>query len=134
MEENRKFERFDPVIPIFGYFELTTEVTGEFRNHEEFLIKNISAGGFNLVSNYPPTIGNPYQIFINYSREKHEFRVKVVHSRILRFQDQPESVLKPGIVYASGCEIAYDNEVQKNLVQDIIKNDCDDSPVAAVER
>jgi len=131
MEENRKYERFDPAIPIFGYFELTNEVTGEFRNHEEFVVKNISMGGFNLVSNYPPAIGNPYRIFINYDRGKHEFGIKIVHSRILRFQDQPKSVLKPGIVYASGCEIAYENEVQKTLVLNIIKNDCGAPPPAA---
>jgi hypothetical protein len=124
MEENRKCERFNPVVSIPGYFELTSELTGEFRNHEEFLVKNISMGGFNLVSNYPPLIGNPYQTFVNYGREKHEFRCTIVHSRILCFQEQPESVLRPGSVYASGCEIAYENEVQKILVRDIIKNDC----------
>jgi len=124
METRRKFERFDPTVPILGYFELTKVVTGEFRNREEFLIKNISVGGFNLISNYPPAIGDPYQVFINYGQEKHEFQIKVVHSRILRFQDLPESVLRPGVVYSSGCEITYENEVQKNLVLEIIKNDC----------
>jgi hypothetical protein len=133
MEARRKFERFDPAVPIFGYFELTNEVTGEFRNREEFLIKNISLGGFNLISNYPPVIGNPYQIFVNYGREKHEFKVKIVHSRILRFQDQPESILKPGLVYATGCEVAYENAVQKTLVLEIIKNDCGYPPPAGLE-
>jgi len=128
METTRKFERSDPSTPIFGYFELTREVTGEFRNREEFLIKNISLGGFNLISNYPPAIGNPYQIFINYGQEKHEFQIKVVHSRILRFQEKPESVLRSGVVYSSGCEIAYENEVQKSLVLEIIKNDCNAPP------
>jgi hypothetical protein len=133
MEARRKFERFDPTVPIFGYFELTNEVTGEFRNREEFLIKNISLGGFNLISNYPPVIGNPYQIFVNYGREKHEFKVKIVHSRILRFQDKPESILKPGLVYATGCEAAYENAVQKTLVLEINKNDCGYPPPAGLE-
>jgi len=124
MEIQRKHERFDPVVPIFGYFELTNEVTGEFRNREEFLLKNISLGGFNLISNYPPAIGIPYQIFVNYGREKHEFKVSIVHSRILRFQALPESILKPGVVYATGCEIVYESELQKTLVLEIIKNDC----------
>jgi hypothetical protein len=132
MEVKRKHDRFDPAIPIFGYFELTNEVTGEFRNREEFLIKNISVGGFNLISNYPPAIGNPYQIFIKYALEKHEFRVQIVHSRILRFQDQSESVLKPGVVYATGCEIVYESELQKNLVLEIIKNDCGYPPPAGL--
>ena len=129
METQRKFERLDPAIPIFGYFELTNEVTGEFRNREEFLIKNISLGGFNLISNYPPTIGNSYQIFINYGKEKHEFAVKIIHSRILRFQGQPESVFKTGVVYSTGCEIAYENDAQKNLVLEIIKKDCGTPPI-----
>jgi hypothetical protein len=131
MEEYRKFERFDPAIPISGYFELTNEVTGEFRNHEEFLMKNISAGGFNLISNYPPAIGNLYQIFVNYGRDKHEFRVTIVHSRILRFLDLAESVLRPGMVYSTGCEITYENDVHKTLVLAIIKNDCGDRPPGA---
>ncbi|HEX7503117.1 MAG TPA: hypothetical protein VF451_06825 [Acidobacteriota bacterium] len=122
--ETRLLERFDPTASIFGYFELTNEVTGEFRNREEFLIKNISLSGLNVISNYRPAIGDSYQIFIHYGREIHEFAVKIVHSRILRFQDQPQSVLQPGVVYATGCAIAYENEAQKNLVLAIIQNDC----------
>jgi hypothetical protein len=129
-EKLRKHDRFDPSVPIFGYFELANEVTGEFRNREEFLIKNISLGGFNLISNYPPAIGNPYQIFVNYGREKHEFKVKIVHSRILRFQGKAEGILQTGVVYATGCEITEENEAQKNLVLEIIQNDCV-SPVPA---
>jgi hypothetical protein len=130
MEIKRKFERFDPVTPIFGYFELTKEVTGEFRNREGFLIKNIALGGVNLISNYQPVIGDPYQIFVNYGQEIHEFNVKIIHSRILHFLDKPESVLKTGVVYSSGCEIVYKNEAQKNLVLLIIKNDCGYPPPA----
>ncbi len=130
METKRKFTRVEPTTPIFGYFELTKEVTGEFRNREEFLIKNIAVGGFNLISNYFPIIGDPYQIFIDYGKEVHEFKVKIVHSRIFRFLDQPESVLKPGVVYSSGCEIFYENAAQKTLVLEIIKNDCGYPPPA----
>ena len=130
MEVKRKHNRFDPTVPIFGYFELTNEVTGEFRNREEFLIKNISLGGFNLISNYSPAIGNSYQIFVNYGQGKHEFMVKTINSRILRFQDHPESVFKTGVVYSTGCEITNENADQKNLVLEIIKNDCGYPPPA----
>lgn len=124
MDKERQHIRFDPTVQIVGYFELTNEVTGEFQNREEFILKNISLGGFNLISNYPPAIENKYNIFINYDKHKHEYKVKVIHSRILRFQDQHDSVLKPGIVYSSGCEIYYENDQQKDLVLEIIKNDC----------
>lgn len=124
MEQKRKYERFDPAIQINGYFELNKEVRGEFRNREEFLIKNISLNGFNLISNYAPAIGNPYQIFINYGQQKHEFMVNILHSRILRFQDQPEGIFNPGVVYSTGCEIVSENDPQKNLIREIIKNDC----------
>jgi hypothetical protein len=130
MEVKRKHERLDPVIPVFGYFELTNEVTGEFRNREEFLIKNISLGGFNLISNYLPAIGNSYQLFINYDQGKHEFAVKIIHSRILRFQDQSESILRPGVIYSTGCEIVYENDDQKTLVLKIINNNCGNPPPA----
>ncbi len=120
----RTFERFDPAAPIFGYFELTNEVTGEFLNREEFLIKNISMGGVNLLSNYPPLIGNSYQVLIHYGEEKHPFNIQIVHSRILRFQGQPEGIFRSGVVYASGCQISFENEFQKKLVLGIILNDC----------
>jgi hypothetical protein len=122
--ETRIVERFDPEIPIFGYFELTNEVTGEFLNREEFVIKNISMGGVNLLSNYPPVIGNSYQILIHYGGDKHAFNVKIVHSRILRFQSQPQGIFRPGVVYATGCQIAFENDFQKNLILGIIQNDC----------
>jgi len=120
----RQTERFDPDAPIFGYFELTNEVTGEFLNREEFLIKNISMSGVNLLSNYPPLIDNSYQILIRYGGEKHAFTVRIVHSRILRFQNQPEGIFKPGVVYATGCQISFVNDFQKNLILGIIQNDC----------
>lgn len=124
MDKERQHIRFDPAVQIVGYFELINEVTGEFQNHEAFIIKNISLGGFNLISNYPPAIENKYHIFIKYGNEKHEYKVKVIHSRILRFQDQPEGILKPGIVYSTGCVILDETELQKDLVLEIIKNDC----------
>jgi hypothetical protein len=124
MGNEKKTERLDPAIPINGFFELTQVVTGEFRNREEFLMKNISLGGFHLMSNYPPAIGNPYQIFVNYGEGRQEFRVRIVHSCIQRLQSLPESVLRAGVVYAIGCEIAFENDEQKNLVLNIIKNDC----------
>jgi hypothetical protein len=124
MEQKRKYERFDPAVQINGYFELTKKLTGEFHNHEKFLIKNISLGGINLISNYQPTIGKPYQIFINYDQQKHEFKVNIIHSRILSFQYQPEGIFKPGVVYSTGCEIVFENDPQKNLIREIIKNDC----------
>lgn len=124
MEKERRHIRFDPDIQIVGYFELCNEVTGQFQNREEFIIKNISLGGFNLISNFPPAIENKYKIFINYDKQKHDYQIKVIHSRILRFQDQLDGVLKPGIVYSTGCIILDETEPQKELVLEIIKNDC----------
>ncbi len=120
----RKDERFDPEAPIYGYFELTNEVSGEFLNREEFLIKNISPGGANLISNYPPLIGDPYQVLIRYGGEKHLFTVQIIHSRILRFQGQPEGIFRSGVVYATGCQFTFENEFQKNLILGIIRNEC----------
>jgi hypothetical protein len=38
--------------------------------------------------------------------------------------DRADGVLKAGIVYSTGCEIGYETESQKELVRDIIRNDC----------
>jgi hypothetical protein len=134
MEVKRRFERFDPLVPISGYFALASEVTGEFANREEFLLKNISVGSLNLISNFSPAVGNAYKIFINYGQGKHDFAVRIIHSLILRFQKRQESVFKAGVLYSSGCEIVYENEAQKTLVLAIIKNDCGSPPPASPGR
>jgi hypothetical protein len=125
MIEQRRHERFDPVTNIVGYFELTKELTGQFRNFEEFVVKNISVSGYNLLSNYSPSIGQNYQIFINYGNKKHEFEIKIIHSRISRILEAPQSVFRSGVVYAIGCEVVIDRALQKNLAMEIIKNDCE---------
>ena len=122
--EVRQGGRFDPEVPIYGYYELTHEISGEFLNREEFLIKNISLGGANLMSNYPPQVGNSYQVLIRYGGEKHLFTVKIIHSRILRFQRLAEGIFRSGVVYSTGCQILFENEFQKNLILGIIRNDC----------
>jgi hypothetical protein len=127
---DRILERFDPDAPIFGHFELAHEVTGEFQNREVFLIKNISMGGFSLLSNYPPFIGNDYPIQVVYEGQKHSFSIRVVHSRVFRFQGQPEGIFRVGLVYACGCQIHFQNDAQKSLVLRIIQNECG-IPVAA---
>ncbi len=122
--ETRISERFDPIAPISGYFELTNVVTGEFLNREEFVIKNISMSGISVLSNYPPIIGDSYSVLIRYGGDKHSFSVKIVHSRILRFQGLAEGIFRPGVVYATGCQISFQNDFQKNLILGIIQNDC----------
>lgn len=123
--EIRQNERFTTEAPIYGYFELTHEVTGEFLNREQFLITNISLGGANMLSNYPPRIGDSSQVLIRYGGDQHVFRFKIVHSRIQRFQKQPEGIFRTGVVYSTGCQILFDNDFQKNLILGIIQNDCD---------
>lgn len=125
MDEKRQFDRFDPTGDIAGYFELKSELTGEFSNREEFVIKNISVGGFNLLSNYSPNIGRNYQIFVNYGELKHEFEVEIVHSRIFRYLDKHDGFFRPGVIFSHGCQILFENDGQKILVRDIIKNECE---------
>jgi hypothetical protein len=121
---DRISERFDPDAPILGHFELTNEVTGEFLNREVFLIKNISMGGFNLLSNYPPLIGNDYPIVVEYEGQRHAFAIRIIHSHVFSFLGRPEGIFREGLVYACGCQIHFENAAQKSLVLCIIQNDC----------
>lgn len=130
--EARMYERLDPETPIYGCIELTHEVTGEFLNREDFMLKNISLNGVNLLSNYSPLIGNIYPVLIHYGGDKHAFTLRIVHSRILRFQDRPEGIFRPGVVYATGCQFIFDNEFQKKLISVIIQNECGISPVDVI--
>jgi hypothetical protein len=124
MFKEREHIRFDTVSEVSGYFGCIKELTGGFPSNEEFMVKNISLGGFNLISNYQPVIDNDYQIFINYQKKKFAFAVKVVFANVFRFQTDSESILKPGIVFSIGCQIQFENEAQKNLLMDIIRNKC----------
>jgi hypothetical protein len=124
MFKERAHIRFDTVDEVSGYFGCINDLTGGFADNERFMVKNISLGGFNLISNYQPAIDNDYQIFINYQEIKIAFAVKVVYTRVFRFQTDLESILKPGIVYSIGCQIQFDNDSQKNLLMDIIRNKC----------
>ena len=125
MIEQRKNERFDPITNIVGYFELKKELTGQFRNFEEFIIKNISVSGYNLLANYSPGIGKNYSISVNYGTKKYEFAIAVIQSRISHTLESPQGVLRPGAVYTIGCEVIVDKALQKNLAMAIIKNDCE---------
>ncbi len=125
MIEQRKDERFDPITNIVGYFELKKELTGQFQNFEEFIVKNISVSGYNLLANYSPGIGQNYNIFVNYGKKKYEFAITIIHSRISHILEAPQSVLRPGVVYTIGCEVVVDRALQKNLALAIIKNDCE---------
>jgi hypothetical protein len=124
MFKERQHIRFDTISEISGYFGCINELTGGFPSNEEFIVKNISLGGFNLISNYQPAIGNDYQIFINYQGKKFAFAVKIVYARVFHFQTESAGILKPGVVFSIGCQIYFLNEVQKNLLMDIIRNKC----------
>lgn len=124
MFKEREHIRFNIVSAISGYFGCINDLTGGFPGNKEFIVKNISLGGFNLISNHQPAIGNDYQILINYLEKKFAFAVKIVYARVFRFQIDSESVLKPGIVFSIGCQTYVQNEVQKNLLMDIIRNKC----------
>jgi|GEM_PF-513326 len=124
IDEKRLYNRFDPAIEISGFFELSTEVRGEFRNREEFIIKDISVGGFNLVSSFSPVINAEHSIVIHYRDNSHIFTIRIAFIHIQEFLVESKGILRSGPVFSIGCEIKYDNEQQREMVVDIIKNDC----------
>ena len=124
MSEGRQYPRYDTASAIVGEFEVEREVSGRFRNTQPFIVKNVSIGGFNLLSNYAPAIGQNFQIYILYNQNKIDFEIKVVHSRIHEFLADEGNVLKSGVVYSNGCEIMQLNDEQRHLILEIIDNNC----------
>ncbi len=124
MDDNRQAPRFDTTSDIVGRFEIEREVQGQFRNLEAFVIKNISVGGFCLLSNHAPTIGQVHQITIQYENKIYDFGIKVLHSSIHEFLSWGNDVMKAGIVYALGCKVVSGMETQEVLALKIIGNDC----------
>ncbi|MBU4268718.1 MAG: hypothetical protein KJ808_07735 [Acidobacteria bacterium] len=124
MDEKRHSLRFDTASYIAGKFEIEREVKGQFRNFQPFIIKNISIGGFNLLSNFSPAVGQCLQISIPYEKKNYNFEIMVVHSRIYKFTPKAGSVLKADIIYSLGCEVTKFNESQKILAMKIIEKDC----------
>lgn len=126
MEERRRNPRFDPATETVGYFELKSEVPGHFPNRERFIIKNISLNGFNLITNFSPSLGLDYPIFVEYGDSPQEFKVEIVQSSIISFEGINSRFLNPGIVYSVGCEISELSEDQKETVIKIISKECRD--------
>jgi len=124
MEERRQHPRFDPDTEIPGYFEVKSEVRGHFQNRERFVIKNVSLGGFNLLSNFLPTIGLEYPIYIEYGDGQQEFRVSISQSSIISLAGIDSQYLSRDIVYSIGCEIDRLTEDQKQTVMRIISREC----------
>jgi len=124
MDERREHRRFDPAGEIVGYFHLKTELTGEFPDRHEFVIKDISLRGFHVQSNFSPLIGQTYPVYIKYPFQKNEFEIIIIHSHIARIEEQANGVLKPGPVFSIGCQIIYVSEAQKSLIQKIIDTEC----------
>jgi hypothetical protein len=126
MVERRKEPRFDPLFELVGSFFLKDEITGSFKNEEKFIVKNISLRGINIISNFLPKKGTHYSIFLEYEGQKQEFEIKVIHSNIAYMEPQKRSIIKPGMVYSSGCFFQNVKNIHTNLLLVIIKEQCID--------
>jgi hypothetical protein len=126
MVERRKEPRFDPLFELVGSFFLKEEITGSFKNEGEFIVKNISLRGINIISNFSPQKGAHYSIFLEYGGRKQEFKIKVVHSNVAYMEPQKRSIIKPGMVYSSGCFFQNVKNTHTNLLLAIIKEQCID--------
>ena len=125
MIERRKEKRTDFVIKITDYFDLLTEVKGHFKNREPFILKNVSLGGFSLISTYLPDIGPDELVYMEKEGGMIEFAVQIIHANIVQFKTDRLDVFKPGILYSIGCKIKDLSDVQKEYIKHQIINKSD---------
>lgn len=130
MVERRRESRFNPLYELVGSFNLKNEITGSFQNKEKFIVRNISLRGLNIISNFSPRKGSHYSIVIEYEGRLQEFEIKVVYSNIAYLESEKRSIIRPGMVYSSGCFFHNVKNIHTNLLLSIIKEQCIDTSEA----
>ncbi len=84
-------------------FDKLKETVGEFYNHENFLVKNISLEGINLISNFRAVVGANYVIYLENNNQKLGFEIHVLRAEVHEFNPLETQLFLPGILYSIGA-------------------------------
>lgn len=100
------------------------EMKGKLYNVVNFLVKNISKEGLNLISNFQPVIGSSHKIFLfdTSNDSQLDFEIEINRAQVESFNAQKYSALAPGLIYSIGASFVKPNEKQLEFLTRFLKN------------
>jgi len=100
------------------------EMKGKLYNVVNFLVQNISLDGVNLVSNFQPTIGASYKIFLFNTGDgsQQEFEIEINRARVEPQDQEKYSALPPGLLYSIGAGFINQDEERRDFLTRFLKN------------
>jgi hypothetical protein len=111
--EKRKSNRFNAL----------NDMKGKLYNVVNFLVKNISQEGLNLISNFQPVIGSSHKIFLlnTSDNSKQDFEIEINRAEVESFNPQKYAALSPGLLYSIGASFINLNEKQLEFLTKFLK-------------
>jgi hypothetical protein len=112
--EKRKSNRFNAL----------NEIKGKLFNVVNFLVKNISLEGINLISNFQPVIGSGYKIYLFNVKDgtQLDFEIEINRAQVESVNAQKYAALSPGLLYSIGASFKNPNEKQQQFLARFLKN------------
>jgi hypothetical protein len=112
--EKRKSDRFNAL----------EEMKGKLYNVVNFLVKNISKDGLNLISNFQPIIGSTYKMFLFNTNDssQQDFEIEINRAQVESFNAKEYAPLSPGLLYSIGASFKNLNEKQQEFLTRFLKN------------
>jgi hypothetical protein len=112
--EKRKSNRFNAL----------DEMKGKLYNVVNFLVKNISKEGLNLISNFQPVIGSAHKIilFNTTNDSQQDFEIEINRAQVESFNAKKYAALSPGLLYSIGARFYNLNEKQLEFLTRFLKN------------
>jgi hypothetical protein len=111
--EKRKSNRFNAL----------NEMKGKLYNVVNFLVKNISKEGLNMISNFQPVIGSNYKIYIFNTTDSSQqnFEIEINRAQVESFNAKKYAALSPGLLYSIGASFNNLNEKQLEFLTQFLK-------------
>ena len=111
--EKRKSNRFNAL----------NEMKGKLYNVVNFLVKNISKEGLNLISNFQPVIGSSHKIFLLNTTDgsQQDFEIEINRAQVESFNAQKYAALSPGLIYSIGATFIQLDEKQLDFLTQFLK-------------
>jgi hypothetical protein len=96
---------------------------GKLLNVVGFIANNISSEGINLVSNFQPTIGSVYKIYLLHSVDgrQQDFDIEINRAEVAPFDSKKYSALPPGLLFSIGAKFKDLSPKQKEFLVSVIK-------------
>lgn len=81
-------------------------VRGKLYNVVHFQVHDISLEGINIISNFQPTVGETYSIFIQHGGTARELKIAIVRAEVAGFLDRDDGCFAAGTLFSIGARFS----------------------------